>query len=68
MESLLVTSRVTVQVGSSEQAGTGAMAGSREQLGKQGWTDRVRLQVISRVGGSGIRLQQLSRRSLLHDS
>lgn len=51
MGSLLVTSQATVQVGSSKQGDTGAMAGSREQLGRQGWTDRVRLQVISEVGG-----------------
>ena len=36
---------------SSQQTGVGAMASSIERLASQGWTDRVRLQVISKVGG-----------------
>ena len=58
---LMAACMYAVQVGtcgagsSSQQAAVGAMASSSEHLASQGWTDRVRLQVISKVRGSARR-------------
>lgn len=67
---LVASHSKAVQVGtatSSEQAGMGAMAGSRQQVGSQGWTHRVRLQVISKVRGlHHVMLHQLQGTYMCH--